>query len=218
MMSAGDQRPHDRHSPRTRMPRSRPSPIGSKPSRANAARRRFSGCSAMPAPARPRWPGTSPRASTARCCSRPSPARPRSDAQQGLRARLDHSQPDLQGARQRRGGTPSFDLWDDAPASKAKLIVIDECSMVDAELGRDLMSFRRAGAGAGRSGATAADPGRRLLHRSRARRHADRGAPAGRGQSDRPAVDGRARRPRSRAGRLWRDASGRPRASSIRSA
>src|SRR5580704_16758274 len=36
---------------------------------------------------------------------------------------------------------PSFDLWEDAPASKAKLIVIDECSMVDAELGRDLMSF-----------------------------------------------------------------------------
>jgi ATP-dependent exoDNAse (exonuclease V) alpha subunit len=37
--------------------------------------------------------------------------------------------------------TPSFELWDDAPASKAKLIVIDECSMVDAELGRDLISF-----------------------------------------------------------------------------
>src|SRR5262245_43815100 len=36
---------------------------------------------------------------------------------------------------------PSFDLWDDAPASKASLIVIDECSMVDAELGRDLKSF-----------------------------------------------------------------------------
>src|SRR5256884_8746232 len=36
---------------------------------------------------------------------------------------------------------PNFELWDDAPASKAKLIVIDECSMVDAELGRDLMSF-----------------------------------------------------------------------------
>ena len=36
---------------------------------------------------------------------------------------------------------PSFELWDDAPASKAKLIVIDECSMVDAEMGRDLMSF-----------------------------------------------------------------------------
>ena len=37
--------------------------------------------------------------------------------------------------------TPSFDLWEDAPASKAKLIIIDECSMVDAELGRDLLSF-----------------------------------------------------------------------------
>ena len=36
---------------------------------------------------------------------------------------------------------PSFELWDDAPASKAQLIVIDECSMVDAELGRDLLSF-----------------------------------------------------------------------------
>jgi exodeoxyribonuclease-5 len=37
--------------------------------------------------------------------------------------------------------TPSFTLFDDAPASKAKLIIIDECSMVDAELGRDLKSF-----------------------------------------------------------------------------
>ncbi|MBO0758747.1 MAG: AAA family ATPase [Bradyrhizobiaceae bacterium] len=36
---------------------------------------------------------------------------------------------------------PSFDLCEDGPASKAKLIVIDECSMVDAELGRDLLSF-----------------------------------------------------------------------------
>ena len=34
---------------------------------------------------------------------------------------------------------PSFDLWDEAPASKAKLIVIDECSMVYPELGRDLL-------------------------------------------------------------------------------
>src|SRR5689334_14305804 len=36
---------------------------------------------------------------------------------------------------------PSFELWNSAPASKAKLIVIDECSMVDAELARDLLSF-----------------------------------------------------------------------------
>ena len=44
-------------------------------------------------------------------------------------------------ARESGEETPSFDLWDEAPASKAKLIVVDECSMVDAELGRDLLSF-----------------------------------------------------------------------------
>ncbi|MET0968207.1 MAG: ATP-dependent RecD-like DNA helicase [Tardiphaga sp.] len=44
-------------------------------------------------------------------------------------------------ARESGEEQPNFELWDDAPASKAKLIVIDECSMVDADLGRDLMSF-----------------------------------------------------------------------------
>jgi exodeoxyribonuclease V len=44
-------------------------------------------------------------------------------------------------ARENGEATPSFDLWHEAPASKAKLIVIDECSMVDADLARDLMSF-----------------------------------------------------------------------------
>src|ERR1700744_4023120 len=44
-------------------------------------------------------------------------------------------------ARESGEETPNFELWDDAPASRAKLIVIDECSMVDAELGRDLISF-----------------------------------------------------------------------------
>jgi exodeoxyribonuclease-5 len=44
-------------------------------------------------------------------------------------------------AREGNDEQPSFELWDDAPASKAKLIIIDECSMVDAELGRDLLSF-----------------------------------------------------------------------------
>src|SRR5207253_321961 len=44
-------------------------------------------------------------------------------------------------ARESGEETPNFELWDDSPASKAALIVIDECSMVDAELGRDLMSF-----------------------------------------------------------------------------
>jgi exodeoxyribonuclease V len=36
---------------------------------------------------------------------------------------------------------PSFVLNEDAAAASASLIVIDECSMVDEELGRDLLSF-----------------------------------------------------------------------------
>jgi exodeoxyribonuclease-5 len=36
---------------------------------------------------------------------------------------------------------PSFVLNDDSDAARASLIVIDECSMVDEELGRDLLSF-----------------------------------------------------------------------------
>jgi exodeoxyribonuclease-5 len=36
---------------------------------------------------------------------------------------------------------PSFTLNEDAIAARASLIIIDECSMVDAELGRDLLSF-----------------------------------------------------------------------------
>src|SRR5215468_4047075 len=44
-------------------------------------------------------------------------------------------------ARESGEEIPNFDLWDEAPASKAELIIIDECSMVDAELGRDLLSF-----------------------------------------------------------------------------
>jgi len=38
-------------------------------------------------------------------------------------------------------GAPTFTLNLDGPASRAGLIVIDECSMVDVELGRDLLSF-----------------------------------------------------------------------------
>ncbi len=38
---------------------------------------------------------------------------------------------------------PSFELNDESDAARAKLIVIDECSMVDEELGRDLLSFGR---------------------------------------------------------------------------
>ena len=38
-------------------------------------------------------------------------------------------------------GVPTFTLNADGPASRAGLIVIDECSMVDEELARDLLSF-----------------------------------------------------------------------------
>ena len=38
-------------------------------------------------------------------------------------------------------GTPNFTLNEEGPAAKAGLIVIDECSMVDEDLARDLLSF-----------------------------------------------------------------------------
>jgi len=44
-------------------------------------------------------------------------------------------------ARDRDTEEPSFVLNEDAVAAKASLIIIDECSMVDADLGRDLLSF-----------------------------------------------------------------------------
>jgi exodeoxyribonuclease-5 len=44
-------------------------------------------------------------------------------------------------ASEGKDGQPSFTLNKDGPASRAGLIVIDECSMVDEELGRDLLSF-----------------------------------------------------------------------------
>ena len=83
-------------------------------------------------------------------------------------------------ARERRGARRASTLWDDAPASKAE--ADRHRRMLDGRRGARPRPavLRRAGAGARRSGAAAADPGRRLLHRGRARRHADRGAPAGR--------------------------------------
>ena len=41
----------------------------------------------------------------------------------------------------RKRTVPNFVLNDDSAAGKAALIVIDECSMVDEEIGRDLLSF-----------------------------------------------------------------------------
>ncbi|MGO4572569.1 ATP-dependent DNA helicase [Microvirga sp. 2TAF3] len=44
-------------------------------------------------------------------------------------------------SRESDEGGPQFVLNRQSPAAKADLIVIDECSMVDEELGRDLLSF-----------------------------------------------------------------------------
>jgi exodeoxyribonuclease-5 len=44
-------------------------------------------------------------------------------------------------ASEGKNGVPTFTLDTDGRASRAGLIVIDECSMVDAELARDLLSF-----------------------------------------------------------------------------
>lgn len=41
----------------------------------------------------------------------------------------------------RKSISPTFSLNRQSPVAKAKLIVVDECSMVDEELGRDLLSF-----------------------------------------------------------------------------
>lgn len=43
--------------------------------------------------------------------------------------------------KERSDGAVEFVLNPDSPAAQAALIVIDECSMVDEDLGRDLMSF-----------------------------------------------------------------------------
>ena len=120
------------------------------------------------------------------------------DAPQGLRRRLDDPQPDLPRARERRGDAELRIVGRRAglqgQAHRHRRMLDGRCR---ARPRPDVV--RRAGAGAGRSGAAAADPGRRLLHRRRARRHADRGAPPGRRRSDRPAVDGGARGRAARA-------------------
>ena len=112
-------------------------------------------------------------------------------------------------ARESGEEIPSFDLWDEAPASKAELIVIDECSMVDAELGRDLLSFgvpvlvlgdpAQLPPIQGGGFFTEAEPDAMLTE---VHRQADR-------RSDRAAVDGYPRRRISRARPLRRNGSDR---------
>ena len=111
----------------------------------------------------------------------------------GCTGRLHHPQPDLPDAREQRGD--------------AELRAVRRRAGVEGQADRHRRVLhgrrrararseilRRAAAGARRSRAAAADPGRRLLHRSAARRHAHRGAPAGAGRSDHQAVDGHPRR------------------------
>ena len=172
----------------------------------------------MPAPARPRSPGTSPRRVDGKVLFAAFTGKAalvmRSKGCE--RASTIHSL--IYSTRESGEEVPSFDLWDDAPASKAKLIVIDECSMVDAELGRDLMSFgvpllvlgdpAQLPPIQGGGFFTEAEPDAMLteVHRQAA------------GQSDHPAVDGHPRRQPARARRLRRDAGGARATSSIRSA
>ena len=113
---------------------------------------------------------------------------------------------------------PSFELWDDAPASKAKLIVIDECSMVDAELGRDLMSFDCPLLVLGDPAQLPPIQGGGFFTDCRARRDADRGASPGAGRPDRADVDGHPRGPRARDRPPRRERGGRRATSSIRTA
>ncbi len=54
-------------------------------------------------------------------------------------ARTIHSM--IYRARDSDSEEPVFELNEDGPAAKTRLIIIDECSMVDEELGRDLLSF-----------------------------------------------------------------------------
>ena len=129
-------------------------------------------------------------------------------ARQGLQGRLHHPQPDLPGARERRGNPQ---LRSVGRGARLQGRADHHRRMLDGRRRARARPavVRRAGAGAGRSGAIAADPGRRIFHRGRAGRDAHRSAPAGRGQSDHPAVDGHSRRRISRARPLRRDRSGR---------
>ena len=137
------------------------------------------------------------------------------DAQQGLRQRFDHSLADLPRPRIRRRA--------------AELRIVGRRAGVQGKTDRDRRMLdggcrtrprpdvvRVPAAGARRPRAIAADPGRRLLHRLRARRDADRSASPGPGRSDRADVDGRARGPRTRHRPLRRKRSGVAQPNSIR--
>ena len=77
---------------------------------------------------------------------------------------------------------PSFMLNHESEIQGAALVIIDECSMVDARMGRRLAIIRHQGVGAGRSGPAAASLWVRVFYGLRARCHAHRNPPTGQRQ------------------------------------
>ena len=107
---------------------------------------------------------------------------------------------------------PAFSLNRASPVAKARLIVVDECSMVDEKLGRDLLSFGTPVLVLGDPGqlppVKSRGGGRRLFHRGRARRDADGDPPAGAREPDhRAGADGARRRAAATTGAMARAAS-----------
>ena len=84
---------------------------------------------------------------------------------------------------------PRFVLNEQSIVRDAKLIVLDEVSMVGDGDGARSAGVRQADPGAGRSRPAAADQGRRRLHQGRAGRDADRDPSPGRRERDHPARD-----------------------------
>ena len=169
------------------------------------ARRRFFACSVTPAPARPRLPSTSREGIDGKVAFAAFTGKAALVMRaQGLRRRQHDPQPDLPGARERRGNS---ELRSVGRGAGLEGQAHRDRRMFDGRCGTRPRSqiLRRAAAGARRSGAIAADFRRRIFHRRRARRDADRSASPGARQSDHPPVDGRARRRAARARRLrWR--------------
>ena len=108
-------------------------------------------------------------------------------------------------------GAPNFKLNHDGPASRAGLIVIDECSMVDAELGRDLLSFGKPILVLGDPAQLPPVKGGGFFTDAEPDVMLTRDPSAGEGRSDHPHVRRSARRRQARLWRLWRELRDPPR-------
>ena len=106
---------------------------------------------------------------------------------------------------------PTFVLNEESAAAKASLVVIDECSMVDEELGRDLLSFGKPVLVLGDPAQLPPVKGGGYFTDAEPDLDADRGSPPGCRQSDRAHVDDRARGRPAGMRHLWREQRGRSR-------